>query len=235
MARELRFGTARWSCRCGGSGDVNSSTSAAMAAHLDPQTTAALTDAVRELERRSCVELVVEIRGRSGSYAHAHARFAAVVAFVALIVLLFSPVHFRAGWVAVDVAVSWVLGLLIARKSDAVRHLMTSSRERVALVRAWAASVFHERGIANTRLESGVLLYLSLLEGRMELLADRGVLAAVPPLDWNRVADLARGRRATPSTALEVIRALTPLLERCLPVHEDDVDELGNAPRYVVE
>ncbi|HEU4887124.1 MAG TPA: hypothetical protein VFV49_04495 [Thermoanaerobaculia bacterium] len=206
-----------------------------MAKKIDPAAAAALTDAVRELELCSCAEVVIEIRSRSGSYSHADARFASLIAFIALIVLLFSPWPFHPAWVAVDVPAAWVLGLFISRKSDSVRHLMTTSRERIAQARLVAASVFPERGIANTTAESGVLVYLSLLEGHVELLADRGVLAAVPSLEWNRIVELARGRHATMETLLEIVRALTPVVGRCLPIREGDVDELGNMPRFVSE
>ena len=51
--------------------------------------------------------------------------------------------------------------------------------------------MFYEAGIANTNAEMGVLIYLSLLERRLELIADRGVLKAVPSREWNqRVAEL---------------------------------------------
>lgn len=206
-----------------------------MAKKIDPAVAAALTDAVRELERCSCAEVVVEIRSRSGSYAHADARFASLIAFVALIVLLFSPWPFRAGWLVGDVVAAWVFGLFLSRKSDSVRHLMTISRERIAQARLVAASVFHERGVANTISESGVLVFLSLLEGHIELLADRGVLAAVPSLEWNRIAEAARGRHATTETLLGIVRALEPLLECYLPSREGDVDELCNVPRFVTE
>jgi putative membrane protein len=206
-----------------------------LAKKIDAETAAALTEAVHELELCSCAEVVIEIRSRSGSYAHADARFASVIALVALIVLLFSPWAFQAGWVVVDVAAAWVLGLFLSRKSDSVRHLMTTSRERIAQARLVAASVFHERGVANTISESGVLVYLSLLEGHVELLADRGVLAAVPSLEWNRIAESARGRRATTETLLEIVRSLTPLLEQHLPSRQGDVDELCNMPRFVTE
>ncbi|MDP9190875.1 MAG: hypothetical protein M3P06_04135 [Acidobacteriota bacterium] len=206
-----------------------------MAKRIDAETAAALTEAVHELELCSCAEVVVEIRSRSGSYAHADARFASVIALVALVVLLFSPWSFQAGWVVVDVAAAWVLGLFLSRKSDSVRHLMTTRRERIAQARLVAESAFHERGVANTISESGVLVYLSLLEGHIELLADRGVLAAVPSLEWNRIAESARDRRATTETMLEIVRALTPLLEQYLPSRPGDVDELCNVPRFVTE
>ena len=206
-----------------------------MAKRIDPAVAASITEAVRELERCSCAEVVVEIRSRSGSYAHADARFASVIALVALLVLLFSPWPFAPGWVAIDVAIAWMIGLLLSRKSDSVRHLMTTRRERIAQTRLVAASVFHERGVANTISETGVLVYLSLLEGHIELLADRGILANLPSLEWNRIAEAARARRATTETLLEIVRALMPLLEKHLPSREGDVDELCNVPRFVPE
>jgi putative membrane protein len=202
---------------------------------LDPAVTTAIVDAVRELELCSCAEVVVEVRGRSGSYAHADARFASLVAFVALLVLLFSPWPFHAPWVAIDVALVWLLGIFSAKRSDAARRLMTSARERETQVRILAASVFHDRGVANTGEETGVLVYLSVMEQRMEVLADRGVLEAVPSMEWNRIVAGASAKAATPATLLEVMRELKPLLERYLPVRAGDVDELCNVPRFVTE
>lgn len=197
--------------------------------------TQAITDAIQELERCSCAEVVVEVRARSGSYAHADARFASLLAFVALLVLLFSPWPFAPFWVAIDVAVVWVAGLFIAKKSIAIRRLMTTEQERATQVRLVAASVFHDRGIMHTSGETGVLVYLSQLEGRIELLADRGILEAVPALEWNRIAAEARTQHATTATLVEVVRELTPLLERHMPVREGDQDELCSVPRFVTE
>ncbi|MEA2488399.1 MAG: putative rane protein [Acidobacteriota bacterium] len=180
--------------------------------------------------------MVVEVRSRSGSYAQGDARFGAVLAFVALLVLLFSPWHFAAPWVAIDVVVAYGVGVLVAGRSDSVRRLMTSERERMAQVRAVSMATFHDRGVANTEGESGVLVYLSILERHIEVLADRGVLVAVPALEWNRIIDdVRRSRSATPETLVELIRALMPLLGTCLPVREGDRDELANEPRYVPE
>lgn len=197
---------------------------------LDPAVAASITEAIHELERCSSAEVVVEVRACSGSYAHADARFASLLAFVALLVLLFSPWPFAPIWVAIDVAVVWVGALFL--RGDSARRLMTTRREREAQVRLAAGAAFHERGVADTSEETGVLVYLSVLERRLELLADRGILEAVPSLEWNRLAAEARERSATPETLAEVVRALTPLLERHLPYREGDVDELCNVPRF---
>jgi uncharacterized membrane protein len=203
---------------------------------IPPQIAAELTNAVRELEARSCAEVVIEIRGRSGSYAHADARFAALLAFVALFVLLFSPWPFQPVWVLIDAAIAYAIGWAIARRSDSVRRLMTTERERATQVRTLASSAFFERGIANTVRESGVVIYHGLLEQRIEILADRGVLLAVPPLEWNGLLAAARATRSGDAkTLVNIVRDLAALLEMYLPRLEDDVDELTNAPRFEVE
>jgi len=196
---------------------------------------AALTDAVRELEACSCAEVVVEVRSRSGSYAHADARFAALLAFLALIVLLFSPWPFAPIRVVIDVTIAYLLGFLIARRSDSVRRLMTSARERAAQVRTVASSVFFERGVANTENESGIVIYHGMLERRIEILADRGVLVAVPALEWNRLIAAARAKSADLNALVDIVRALRPLLEQHFPLREGDRDELANAPRFEIE
>jgi uncharacterized membrane protein len=203
---------------------------------IPPETAAALTDAVRELEARSCAEVVIEIRGRSGSYSHADARFAALVAFVALFVLLFSPWPFAPVWVVIDTLIAYFIGLFAARRSDSVRRLMTSERERATQVRTVASSVFFERGVANTDRESGVVVYHGLLERRIEILADRGVLLAVPALEWNEILAAARATRTGDAKGLvAILGALQALLECHLPRLENDRDELANAPRFAEE
>jgi len=203
---------------------------------LDAQTAAELTNAVRELEARSCAEVVVEVRARSGSYAHADARFGAVTAFLALIVLLFSQWSFAPWWVVIDTAIAYALGHLIARSSNSVRRLMTSEAERAAQVRVAGSSVFFERGVANTERESGVVIYYGMLEQRIEILADRGVLLAVPSLEWNEIIAAARASRPSDTRDLvATLRALQSLLEKHFPRLEGDRDELANAPRFETE
>ena len=206
-----------------------------MSKQIPREAAAALTDAVRELEACSCAEVVVEVRSRSGSYAHADARFAALLAFLALIVLLFSPWPFAPIRVVIDVTIAYLLGFLIARRSDSVRRLMTSARERAAQVRTVASSVFFERGVANTENESGIVIYHGMLERRIEILADRGVLVAVPALEWNRLIAAARAKSADLNALVDIVRALRPLLEQHFPLREGDRDELANAPRFEIE
>lgn len=198
---------------------------------FDAEAARRIGDAVRALEQRSAAELVVEVRSRSGSYAHADARFAALLALVSLAVILFMPWVVPPITVLLDPIAVYFLGVVIARRSATLRRLVTTRRERDEAVRTRAAALFHERGIANTTAETGLLLYVSLLERRIEVLADRGLLRKVDANDWNTaMAELHAATRVDPDAIVVTIMRLGEILERDLPVGDENADELSNAP-----
>ena len=183
---------------------------------------------MRAIEATSSAEVVVEIRSRSGSYSHANARFGALGAFAVLLFILFSPWDFDPLWVPGLVLLAYSIAMFVSMKSDVVRRWMTSRRERDAKIRDHAAAAFVERGVANTEEETGVLVYLSLLERRIEIVADRRVLDAVPVLEWNQFLESARGKEGNEETLTDVLRPLQQLLARCLPARDGDRNELSN-------
>jgi putative membrane protein len=194
-----------------------------------------VTEAVRSVEACSCAEMVVEVRDRSGSYAHADSRFGALFAFVTLVAALFAPSVFAPVWVAVDTVIAYGVGLLISRSSHFIRRSMTTRSDRERKVHTAAAATFIDRGIAKTQRSTGMLVYLSLLERRIELIADRGILDAVPSLEWNQLVESIRDRRATQNTLVDVLHALQPMLLRYAPNQPGDRDELPNELIFVTE
>jgi putative membrane protein len=193
-----------------------------------------LTDCVKEIEATTDAELVLVVRARSGSYRHADYLFGALLAFAGLLFLLFSPFDFHQYWVAIDVAVLFLLGTFVTSRSNTLRRLLTTEKFREQAVRVSAAAVFYEAGIANTKAEMGLLIYLSILERRLELIADRGVLKGVNALEWNQVLfDLHQaGRKPEPETLLSGLENLGVLLRNHLPASGDNPNELPDIPRF---
>src|SRR5438309_3957819 len=93
--------------------------------------------------------------------------------------------------------------------------------------------MFYEAGIANTHAENGLLVYLSLLERQMEVIADRGILKAVPPLKWNHaVFELKQlAKDAAPGKLIAGLRSLGELLAEHLPATGENPNELADGPR----
>src|SRR5207237_2144511 len=174
----------------------------------------AIGAAVREVEARTNAEIVVAVRGRSGTYRHADYLFGAIIAFIGLLFVLFSPFEFHTFWIPFDVIALFVAGAFVSSRGDWIRRLLTTKTFRARAARAGASAMFYEAGIANTSAENGLLIYLSLLERRMEVIADRGILKAVPPLKWNHAVfelkELAKD--AEPGKLVEGLRSLGKLL-----------------------
>ncbi|HMF56786.1 MAG TPA: hypothetical protein VK619_10625 [Pyrinomonadaceae bacterium] len=193
-----------------------------------------LAQCVRAIEAETDAEIVIVVRARSGSYRHADYLFGALLSFAGLLFLLYSPFEFHLFWVAIDVALFFALGVYISSRSNWVRRLMTAKKMRADAVRQGAAAMFYEAGIANTEAEMGVLIYLSLLERRLEVIADRGVLKAAPPLEWNeRLFELRQaGRQPQLKTLIESLRAMGALLARVLPPTGENPNELPDMPRF---
>lgn len=193
-----------------------------------------LAESVREIERETDAEIVIVVRARSGTYRHADYLCGAILAFAGLLLLLFLPFDFGHYFVAIDVVLFFVLGTYISSRSSSVRRLLTTEEARADAARAGAAAMFYEAGIANTDAEMGVLIYLSLLERRLEIIADRGVLKAAPPLEWNEcVYELHRaGRRPQLETLLQALKQLGAVLAACLPPTGENPNELPDMPRF---
>lgn len=193
-----------------------------------------LAESVREIESGTDAEIVIVVRARSVSYRQADYLFGALLGFVGLLFLLFSPFDFGPYFVAIDVALIFCLGAYVSSRSAMVRRLLTTKKFRAEAVRTGAAAMFYEAGIANTDAEMGVLVYLSLLERRLELIADRGVLKAVSPLKWNEcLYELHRaGRMPQLETLLRALRNLGVLLAEALPPTGENPNELPDMPRF---
>ena len=203
-------------------------------AKFDDAAREALTNCVKKIETTTDAELVLVVRARSGSYRHADYLFGALLAFAGLLFLLFSPFDFHQYWVAIDVALLFLLGTFGASRSNTLRRFLTSEKFRDEAVRTSAAAMFYEAGIANTTAEMGLLIYLSILERRLELIADRGVLKGVNALEWNQTLfDLHQaGRKPEPQTLLAALESLGGLLANHLPATGENPNELPDTPRF---
>lgn len=96
-----------------------------------------------------------------------------------------------------------------------------------------ANEVFSMLRVWDTEHNSGVLIYVQIVDRRIEIVADRGISAKVAQGEWDaicrRMEQAFRARRFEPG-ALDGIREITALLARHFPAQGVNPDELPDKP-----
>lgn len=98
-------------------------------------------------------------------------------------------------------------------------------------VRRRAIRHFLESGVHRTRERNGLLIFVSLLERRIEIVADIGIADKVPPETWEAVVAGMRESLRSGDTAEALARAVSQcgdILAGHFPPRPDDINELSN-------
>lgn len=199
---------------------------------LDETAHKTIADAVAAAEQRTSGEIVPAIVDRSDAYPGVRAAAAALLAFAAGVVVLGVGVDPWLWLPPVQIA-TFALGYWLFGHRNVLRWLIPES-VRAARVDRAAALAFLEHGLVETRDRTGILIYVSLLEHRVEVLADRGIHERVPAGTWDGVvAMILDGIRAGRAEAGLVagIERCADLLAADFPPRPDDANELPNRPR----
>lgn len=99
-----------------------------------------------------------------------------------------------------------------------------------------AADLFGQLGVWDTAENSGVLIYVQLVDHRVEILADRGIAARVEQAEWEaicRTMEAAFRAGDFRGGALAAIARTGEILNRHFPAGECNPDELPNQPLVI--
>jgi putative membrane protein len=202
-------------------------------AFLTDQDRQKITEAITETERRTSGELVAVVAPTADDYRYVPLLWPALVALLLPAMLL---------TIAPDMAV-WALYFAQATAFFALALLLHLLPVRMALVpdslkrrRAsqLAREQFFEQRLHLTRARTGVLIFVAVAEHYVEIIADEGINALVPPGTWDKaVADFVEQVRAGRVTEgfLAVVEVIGTRLAEHFPPAADDRDELPNRSR----
>lgn len=191
-----------------------------------------IEQAVIAAESKTSGEIVPMIVTASGRYAEAEL---AGVAF-GLILGTMMELIWHDPWGPVHAYLWWpiggaILGYAAARIPALKRRILP--RHRIAeAVHLRSLAAFAGEGLHHTRDETGILLFASMLEHRVIVLADRGIDSKIEPETWQTVVD-------TITEGLKTGRAcdgFCQAIERCgdilavhFPIQKNDTNEIANS------
>ena len=144
---------------------------------LDDRAKARAVAAVKAFESKTSAELVITVKKRVRAYPEAHLRCACVLAFAALLFLLFYPMDFDTRMMPLDLLVAFGLGYGLSWLLPPLLRIAVPASKRRAEVDRAAKAAFVDLGVSRTTGRTGVLVYLAVLEGMVAIVTDAGVTA----------------------------------------------------------
>lgn len=190
---------------------------------------------VAAVEKQTAGEVVPMVV--SASY---HYPMAAVIGGVALalpLALVLTPMvggwfwlgHWNLWIFLVLLTVLFLLGHMLVNHAPGLKRFFISEQEIRAEVDEAAMVGFFDEGLYRTRDENGVLIFISLFEHRVRVLADRGVNQKIDQGCWDDVvAYIVNGikNRQAAAAICEAVEMVGGHLATHFPPRPDDQDEL---------
>jgi putative membrane protein len=189
-----------------------------------------IAEAVRQAESRTRGELVTVIAQRSDDYALIPWTWATLAAL--LLPGVFQLFDTQAPLGSTYLAqITLFVGTLLSLQWQPVKMRLVPKAMRHACASRLAREQFFSQKLHLTRERTGVLIFVSVAERYVEILADKGINDAVPPDAWDGiverfVAKVKAGRTAEGFT--EAVEACGNYLSTNFPPRPDDINELPN-------
>lgn len=192
---------------------------------------ARIHDTIHQIELRTIGEVAVMVVDSSDQYAEAEVMGSLISG--SFISLILTVIFFNSSiWVYIPLSllllfISWT----VFKKVPLLKTPLISLRRKEIAVRERAVRAFYEKGLYKTKKNTGVLIFLSLLEHKVWILADKGIYEKIEQDTLNSFAKTisqgVRDKQACDSLC-KVMKDAGNLLAANFPVTPDDINELSN-------
>lgn len=146
-----------------------------------------ISEAITKAERTTSGEIVAVITEQSSRYQHVPLMWAALLALI----VPWPLIHFT--WMKVQwiflIQLLTFLALLALAWHPKMRVALVPKSIANANVRRRASEQFIAQNLHTTTGRTGVLIFVSVAEHRIEIIADSGISARVPEGTWQNIVD----------------------------------------------
>lgn len=202
---------------------------------LSPAEQARIATAIAELERRSSAELVLVVAQRSAGYTAYSALLAAGIALLAGWTAAFIAPDLPAAHFAILQGLVLIGGGALCFLTPVGVMLVPTKVKQAraaALARLEFANLVHGR----TRRKDGVLLFLSLAEHYIEIIADDAIAAVIPQDRWRQMISrfTAKAKGAPIGDCLQdLVQDCGALLAERFPAQPGQANELADRVKEI--
>ena len=206
-----------------------------------------ITQATAAAEKSTAAEIVTVITESSNDYKR-YTFLAAIIAnfvftlfilvFTDFYISIFKPFFWEMTYNHIIVITTFLQGLIftifyLLFSINSLKYLIVPKKRMDNEVRTKAESAFYRHNISATADATGVLIYISFFEHRVELLVDYKIAETFPKSQWQDIVNnIIKGIKtntfidAICKQILKIGEMLTPVF----PIKPDDINELPDAP-----
>jgi putative membrane protein len=205
--------------------------------YLKSEDLAHIETCVAEAEKLTSGEIVPMIVRRSSSIGHVAPMllmmFLLLFFVIIEIVELEKPGFGHSWWTLIGGFLVSFLATRFLANSPRVQYFFINKIDGEWLTKQRAKIEFYEARLEQTKGSTGILLFVSLMERRAVVLADRGIAGKLPESTWDEVVMLlVRGAKSRDlgSGMVQAIQRCQVILSEHFPKLDGDRDELANRP-----
>lgn len=198
--------------------------------HITSDEKAFIKDAVKKAERRTSGEIVPVILKQSDFYPAAHFRLALVWGIIFSLITYYT-IDFDDPIVLILTQIPGIIFGFLLAYLPFFKRLFTTKSEMEEEVNQKAIEIYFENHVSMTRDRTGIMIFISLLERKVKVLADCGINEKVEKDYWekivkNLILNIKRGEIVKGMS--EAIETCGNSLEKSFPIKGDDTNEISN-------
>ncbi len=189
-----------------------------------------ISQAVREAEKQTTGEIVPMIIAQSDDYPGARWRLAIVTALLFGFLAYLFLGDFDPSWILWAQIPGLYIGYWLGSFGAVLRPFLVSSKIDEE-VHQRAVQAFFSRDLHGTKNRTGILIMASLLEHRVEILADTGINAKVSKDTWQGIVTDMLGRIKSDDLTegfCTAVRECGEVLAKDFPGTHDNPNEISN-------
>lgn len=184
---------------------------------------------VRKAEQGTSGEIAIMVVDDSDSYGEAEILGALLLsAFISLVFVV--SIHHVTIWSFIPaVLLFWLPAHYLMRRFPRLKLALAGKRRLEEAVRERAIRAFFQKELYRTREETGILIFISILEHKVWILGDRGINQRIDQQSWFAIAGELAGkiREGNHFEGLcTTIEKLSGMLALHFPKKSDDTNEL---------
>jgi len=188
-----------------------------------------LYQTIEDIEDNSLVEVVAMVKAQSGSYRDISFGAGAVILFLAYTYFMFAPTIFDVYLIYFMTIIAFIIGYAIVEFITPVKRVLTSKKRKNKNVEVYGRAIFQKGGIRHTSEKVGIVIYVSLFEKKVYIIADRGAETSIPGEEWKKINESFQNIFKAPDfnkALIENLKSCKLIFSKYIPSTEDDINEL---------